>query len=104
MNILITGGCGYVGTMLTNQLLEKNHNVTVVDVQWFGNYLKEHKNLDIIKCDIRNIQNLNFRKFLLILLKNHIKKYPKRRITNEFQKSARYNLFFGVETSPFTHT
>ena len=39
MHILITGGCGYTGTLLTNDLISLGHNVTVVDIQWFGNYL-----------------------------------------------------------------
>ena len=46
MHILITGGCGYTGTLLTNDLLEKGHKVTVVDTQWFGNYLKKKKSKD----------------------------------------------------------
>ena len=45
MNILITGGCGYVGSELVNKLLSKGHLITVIDVQWFGNPLKKHKNL-----------------------------------------------------------
>ena len=52
-NILITGGCGYTGTLLTNDLISLGHNVTVVDTQWFGNYLKPNKNLKVIKLDIR---------------------------------------------------
>ena len=55
MKILITGGCGYVGTVLTEKLLQKGINITVVDTQWFGNYLNDHKNLVNIKEDIRNI-------------------------------------------------
>ena len=58
MKILITGGCGYVGTNLTNSLLDKGHDITVVDLLWFGNYLKPHKNLKIIQSDIRNIENI----------------------------------------------
>jgi nucleoside-diphosphate-sugar epimerase len=58
MKILITGGCGYVGTNLTNSLLDKGHDITVVDLLWFGNYLKPHKNLKIIQTDIRNIENI----------------------------------------------
>ena len=54
MHILITGGCGYTGTLLTNDLISLGHKVTVVDTQWFGNYLKAKKNLKIIKLDIRN--------------------------------------------------
>ena len=56
--ILITGGCGFVGTALTNELLKDGHKVTVVDVQWFGNYLSDHPNLDVLKIDIRDIEDI----------------------------------------------
>lgn len=55
MNILVTGGCGYIGSILTPQLLEEGHTVTVVDTQWFGNFLETHQALTVIKEDIRNI-------------------------------------------------
>ena len=54
-NILITGGGGYIGTNLTKELLNEGYNVTVLDTFWFGNYLKKHKKLKIVKKDIRNI-------------------------------------------------
>ena len=47
MHILVTGGCGYTGTVLTNDLIDLGHKVTVVDIQWFGNYLKSKKNLTV---------------------------------------------------------
>ena len=59
MNILITGGCGYVGTLLTEALLNDGHRITVIDTQWFGNHLKTHKNLKNIKGDIRDIDSIN---------------------------------------------
>lgn len=55
--ILITGGCGYVGSVLVPRLLKLNYKVVVVDTQWFGINLKKHKNLKIIKKDIRNISS-----------------------------------------------
>jgi len=55
MKILLTGGCGYIGTNLTEALLDLGHYVTVVDIMWFGNYLNPHKNLNIIQSDIRDI-------------------------------------------------
>jgi nucleoside-diphosphate-sugar epimerase len=58
MNILLTGGCGYVGTPLTQSLLEQGHKVTVVDIQWFGNFLPAHPNLTVIREDIRNADRL----------------------------------------------
>ena len=53
-NILLTGGCGYIGSVLVPKLLEAGHTVRVIDLQWFGNYLKPHPRLDVIKCDIRD--------------------------------------------------
>jgi len=61
MHILVTGGCGYVGTVLTNSLLEQNHRVTVVDIQWFGNFLTPHSNLTIIKEDILEIGRISMK-------------------------------------------
>jgi nucleoside-diphosphate-sugar epimerase len=58
MNILLTGGCGYVGTPLTQSLLEAGHRVTVVDLQWFGNFLPAHPNLTVIREDVRNADRL----------------------------------------------
>ena len=37
--ILIAGGAGYIGTELSNDLNLRGHDVTVVDLFWFGNYL-----------------------------------------------------------------
>ena len=56
MNLLITGGCGYVGSVLVPRLLEQGHLVRVVDTQWFGNHLPEHPALTVTKGDIRDIQ------------------------------------------------
>lgn len=53
MKILVTGGCGYKGTVLVPKLLGLGHEVIVVDIMWFGNYLDENPNLTIIKADVR---------------------------------------------------
>jgi len=58
MNILLTGGCGYVGTPLTLSLLEAGHTVTVVDLQWFGNRLPQHPRLTVIREDVRNAERI----------------------------------------------
>ena len=36
MNIIIIGGAGYIGTRLTQNLIEAGHDVTVCDAGWFG--------------------------------------------------------------------
>ena len=58
MHILVTGGCGYIGTNLTNRLLDDGYQVTVVDLMWFGKYLEDHENLRVIKLDIREIDQV----------------------------------------------
>jgi nucleoside-diphosphate-sugar epimerase len=55
MKILITGGCGYKGTVLVPYLLDKGHEIIVIDTQWFGNYLDKNKNLNVFKSDIRSL-------------------------------------------------
>jgi len=37
MKILLAGGCGYVGTELYKHLKTQNHDITIVDLLWFGN-------------------------------------------------------------------
>lgn len=56
MKILITGGCGYVGSVLTKALIEANHEIIVIDNQWFGNHLNANPNLINIQADIREIE------------------------------------------------
>jgi nucleoside-diphosphate-sugar epimerase len=53
--ILVTGGCGYVGSKLVPTLLSNGYDVTVIDTQWFGNYLKPHDCLTVIKLDTRDL-------------------------------------------------
>ena len=53
--ILVTGGGGYVGTLLIDALLNNGYQVTVLDTFWFGNFLQKNKNLEIIEDDIQNL-------------------------------------------------
>ena len=60
-SVFITGGGGYCGTRLVQELLQKKYKVTVYDTFYYGNFLKKikTKNLKIIKGDIRNIKLLS---------------------------------------------
>ena len=53
-NILITGGAGYVGSVLIPMLIDEGYNVTSIDLMIYGNTLPQHKQLKIIKGDIRD--------------------------------------------------
>jgi len=58
-NVLVTGGAGYVGSVLTPQLLDAGYNVTVYDILYFGaDHLAEHPNLTVIEGDIRDTAKL----------------------------------------------
>ncbi len=58
MNILVTGGNGYVGNKLIPELLKRNHFIYSIDTNWFGDNLKRHKNLKKFKENIKNINKL----------------------------------------------
>lgn len=55
MRILVTGGCGYKGTVLVPKLLKAGHTVTALDIMWFGNFLAPHPNLTVVRGDVRNV-------------------------------------------------
>ena len=57
-NIFLIGGAGYVGSELTTLLLNKGYKVTVFDLFIYGNTLINHKNLELIKGDIRDLKFL----------------------------------------------
>lgn len=58
MKIFITGGAGYVGSMLIPYLLDKGYSITNYDLYLYEDTLKKHKNLKEIKGDIRDRQKL----------------------------------------------
>jgi nucleoside-diphosphate-sugar epimerase len=54
MRLLVTGGCGYVGTSLVPALLGDGHHVVVIDTEWFGNALPNSTQLQCIRGDVRD--------------------------------------------------
>ena len=60
MKILVTGGCGYKGSVLIPELLQDGHKIVCIDTQWFGNSLPNHPNLENIKQDVRYVENIPF--------------------------------------------
>jgi len=59
MKVLVTGGCGYKGSVLVPKLIARGHEVVAFDIQWFGNFLPEHPALTVIRGDVRNIDEID---------------------------------------------
>ncbi len=63
MRVLVTGGAGFLGSHLTDKLIEKGHEVIVLDNFYTGSrknldHLEESSQLEIIRADVT--QPLNF--------------------------------------------
>jgi nucleoside-diphosphate-sugar epimerase len=59
MKILVTGGCGYKGSVLVPKLLARGYKVRVLDIMWFGNFLEPHPNLEVIQGDVCDIDQIS---------------------------------------------
>jgi nucleoside-diphosphate-sugar epimerase len=58
MKLLVTGACGYKGTVLVPKLLARGYDVTAFDIMWFGNYLQPHPKLTVVRGDVRDIDSI----------------------------------------------
>lgn len=59
MKLLVTGACGYKGNVLVPKLLAAGHEVTALDIMWFGNDLAPHENLEVRQFDVRESEKLD---------------------------------------------
>ena len=58
MKVLVTGACGYKGTVLVSKLLLAGYEVIAFDIMWFGNYLTPQDGLRVIKGDVRDTASI----------------------------------------------
>ncbi len=103
MNVLLTGGAGYIGSTISNLLLDRKHDVTIIDNLSTGNINNIPKKANFIKADISN------RKTIFKLLKKNVfdviihlaayidveesVKNPNKYILNNYQKTKDFVNF-----------
>ena len=68
MKALITGGAGYIGSTVSNYLLDRDHEVTIIDDLSTGLIKNIPKRADFYKVDIYNTKKIK-----QILLKKKLK-------------------------------
>lgn len=56
--VLVTGGAGYVGTLLVPQLVARGHRVRVYDTMYYGCELSDGPEVRLIRGDIRDTGRL----------------------------------------------
>jgi len=66
VKIVIVGGAGYIGTVLTDELMSHGHDVAIFDLLWFGNHcnlgaaMHERDGFGLTVDDLRGADSLVF--------------------------------------------
>ena len=105
MNILVTGGAGYIGSHVSLNLLDAGYNVTILDDLSNGHEQLIPKNADFIKCNINDVEIINSllqnNKFIAIMhFAGFVKveesvKFPEKYFTNNSKNSEQlFNICF----------
>lgn len=58
MKLLVTGGAGYIGSVVAAQLIEAGHEVTVLDNLLKGHRAAVHKQAQFVEADLLNMERL----------------------------------------------
>ena len=100
--VLVTGGAGYVGSVLVPKLLDKGYQVKVLDLYLYGedvlDAVKDNPNLEQIKGDIRDqalLERVIPDTDALIHLAC-ISNDPSFELDPQLGKSINYDAFFGL--------
>src|SRR5437868_1997676 len=101
-HVLVTGGAGYVGSVLVPKLLAAGHKVKVLDLYLYGDSVldsvKDHPALEQIKGDIRDqatIKRATSGCDTVIHLAC-ISNDPSFELNPDLGKSINYDAFFGL--------
>lgn len=98
MNILVTGGAGYVGSLLVPELLRNGHEVIVYDLFLYGKKLQEQPGLTLCTGDIRDYRKLvaQSRGADAIIHLASISNHPSYELNPELGKSINYDAIYNV--------
>ena len=58
-NILVTGGAGYIGSHVTNLLIDRGYSVTVIDNLITGHKSLVNKKANLVVSDISNVRRIS---------------------------------------------
>ena len=96
MRALVTGGAGYIGSVVSNHLLDEGHEVIIIDNLSTGMIDNIPKKAEFLKLDIADTKKLNkiFSKkkidivfhFAAFINNEESLKYPKKYFKNNFEK------------------
>ena len=96
MRALVTGGAGYIGSVVSNHLLDEGHEVIIIDNLSTGMIDNIPKKAKFLKLDIADTKKLNkiFLKkkidivfhFAAFINNEESLKYPKKYFKNNFEK------------------
>lgn len=101
-NVLVTGGAGYVGSVLVPKLLAQGHHVKVLDLFMYGentlDAVKGNPNLQLIKGDIRdrNLLDKSLRGCDSVIHLACISNDPSFELDPDLGKSINYDAFFDL--------
>jgi UDP-glucose 4-epimerase len=54
MRLLVTGGAGFIGSVVVERLLERGHDVVVLDNLWRGHRAAVEQGAAFVRCDLRD--------------------------------------------------
>src|SRR6201996_9111421 len=100
-NVMVTGGAGYVGSVLIPKLLAAGHKVTVLDLFMYGpvfDAIKNNPNLRLVKGDIRDEAAVNeaLRGNNAVIHLACISNDPSFELDPSLGRSINYDAFFGL--------
>ncbi len=98
MNILVTGGAGFIGSNIVDRYIECGHNVIVVDNLVSGKKKNLNPDAKFYKLDIRNLKKLEavFEKENIDIINHHAAQMEVARSVREPVFDANVNIIGGI--------